>query len=794
MRHRSCPSALMLVFGLTCVAAPATAQQPATPAGAGAAATASVASPLPAYAPARLTAADYARAEQYLAQNTSPLVLHGPVRPIWLSDGRFWYRNAIPEGFEFVVVDPLRATRTRLLEQPRLAEAHSRAADSTYEAFHLPFTQFELLLGGQSIQFDVGERSFVCDVHGNACARAAGGRRPPELAAGAAGVRGNAVISPDHGKAAFIRDWNLWLRDLRSGQETQLTTDGEKDNGYATDNAGWTRSARPILLWSPDSKKIATFQQDERNVGMMYLVDTKVGHPTLQAWRYPLPGDSTIQMISRVIIELEPTPRVIRLKLPPDAHRSTLCDHVACRGSDWTDVEWYPDGSHLAFVSTSRDHKRETLRVADARTGEVRDVYTETVATQYESGTGRANWHVMPATNEFIWFSERSSWGQLYLHDLSTGHLKNAITRDAGTVLQMVLVNERTRSVYFTATGRERGRDPYFRHLYRTTLEGDRVELLTPENADHEVSLSPSGPYFVDTFSRPDSPPTSVLRDATGALLLTLEKGDISRLLATGWTPPLPFTVKGRDGKTDLYGLLFRPTAFDSTRKYPIVDNVYPGPQTGSVGSRSFVASRGDTRALAELGFVVVQLDGMGTPLRSKSFHDAYYGDMGDNTLPDQIAAMRQLAQRYPWVDLERAGIYGHSGGGYAAADAMLRYPDFFRVGISEAGNHDNREYEDDWGERYQGLLTRRSDGSTNYDDQANQRLAGQLKGKLLIAFGTTDDNVPPYNSLLLIDELIKHNRDFDVLPLPNRRHGFGSEPYMVRRRWDYLVKNLLGA
>jgi dipeptidyl aminopeptidase/acylaminoacyl peptidase len=256
----------------------------------------------------------------------------------------------------------------------------------------------------------------------------------------------------------------------------------------------------------------------------------------------------------------------------------------------------------------------------------------------------------------------------------------------------------------------------------------------------------------------------------------------------------MPITVKARDGKTDLYGLLYRPTNLDESKKYPIVNRIYPGPQTGSVGSRSFAPSRGDTQALAELGFVVVEIDGMGTPWRSKKFHEAYYGNMGDNTLPDQVTGMKQLAERYAWIDLERAGIYGHSGGGYATADAMFRFPDFFKVGISEAGNHDNREYEDDWAEKWQGLLEEKSDRTTNYDSQANQLIAKNLKGKLLLAHGTLDANVPPYNTLLVVNELIKANKDFDLLLLPNRGHGFGNEPYMVRRRWDYFVKYLLGA
>ncbi|MGH7575556.1 MAG: alpha/beta hydrolase family protein, partial [Longimicrobiales bacterium] len=267
-----------------------------------------------------------------------------------------------------------------------------------------------------------------------------------------------------------------------------------------------------------------------------------------------------------------------------------------------------------------------------------------------------------------------------------------------------------------------------------------------------------------------------------------------SGLLATGWTPPIAFTVEARDDSTDLYGLMYRPTDFDSTRTYPVINYLYPGPQSGSVGSRSFSPARGDKRALAELGFIVVEVDAMGTPSRSKSFHDAYYGNMGDNGLPDQIAMIRQLGERHPWLDLDRVGIYGHSGGGYAAADAILRYPDFYKVAVSQAGNHDNRNYEDDWGERYQGLLVENPDSTTNYDNQANQLLAENLRGKLLLAHGTMDNNVPPYNTLVLVDELIRHNKDFDLILFPNRRHGFGNEPYMTRRRWDYFVGHLMGA
>ena len=358
----------------------------------------------------------------------------------------------------------------------------------------------------------------------------------------------------------------------------------------------------------------------------------------------------------------------------------------------------------------------------------------------------------------------------------------------------MLRVDEASRTLWFTGAGFERDRDPYFRHLYRIGIDGRNRRLLTPEDADHDVSLSPDGRWFVDSWSRPDVPPLSALRDANGRILIELERADISRLVATGWTPPIPFTVKARDGRTDLYGLMYRPSNFDSTKSYPIINQIYPGPQTGSVGTRSFVPSRGDTRAIAELGFIVVQIDAMGTPMRSKSFHAAYYGDMGDNGLPDQIAGMKQLAERHRWIDLERAGIYGHSGGGYAAAGAILRYPEFFKVAVSQAGNHDNRLYEDDWGEKWQGLLIENPDGGDSYDAQANQMYAKNLKGKLLLAHGTADNNVPPYGTMLLVDELIKENKDFDFVAFPNRRHGFGNAPYMMRKRWDYFVRHLMGA
>lgn len=685
-----------------------------------------------------LTEADYKRAENALGFNTNKLVDRAGVRANWLEDGTFWYSVLTATGREFVLIDPKNGLRKTSGDLKTLVPG----ADPT------------------------GQNMF----------RRRGGLE---------------VLSPDGKKAAFIRNWNLWVKDVATGKETQLTTDGVEDYGYATDNAGWKHSDRAILLWSPDSKKIATFQQDQRKTSEMYLVSTNVGAPKLERWKYPLPGDKDVTMIERVIIEVD-QPKVIRLKMPADQHRSTLCDDIACDGS-FTDNEWSADGTKLAFVSSSRDHKQANLRVADAATGEIKEIFEEKVATQYESGQGAVNWRYLPETNEFIWYSERDDWGHIYLYDLTTGKLKNQITKGDFVVTQVVKVDRDNRVIYFNANGRERGRDPYFSHFYRVNFDGTGLKLLTPENGNHQVALSDSGNYFIDNYSTPTVPPVAVLRDLTGRLIATLEKADISRLTKTGWKAPMPVTVKSANGKWDLYGLMFTPKDLGAKAKYPVVNYIYPGPQGGGVGGRSFSVGRSDHQALAELGFVVIVIDGSCNPDRSKSFHDACYGDMAENTLPDQIAGIKQLAAKYPFIDIDRVGVWGHSGGGFATAAAMFKYPDFYKVGISESGNHDNRNYEDDWGERYIGLEVKEGNKS-NYEDQANQVHAKNLKGKLLIAHGGMDDNVPPYNSYLVVDALIKANKDFDLLIFPNARHGYGSDSlYMMRKRWDYFVEHLLG-
>lgn len=681
---------------------------------------------------------DYARAASMLNDNVSKLIDNSAARPIWLNDNRLIYASVTEDKVEFTLYNPAERKKISTNSMKDLIEKGAVTGE------------------GDQVHYDE-------------------------------------VMSPDGRYSAFIKDWNLWIRELATGKERALTNDGIKDFGYATDNAGWKHSDKAILSWSPDSKKIATFRQDQRHVSDMFLVRTKVGAPELEQWKYPLPGDPEIIRIYRVIIDITKDPGIVRLKMASDARRGTLCDDISCEGG-FDDVAWSDDCKKLVFVSTSRDHKQENVRMADCETGEVRDIFEEKVATQYESGQGTINWKYLSATNEIIWYSERSDWGHLYLYDAGTGIMKNQVTSGNYVVLQILNVDRKNRQIYFIASGREEG-NPYFRYLYRIDFTGKNLLLLTPETGDHSVNFSPDGKYFVDTYSQPDIPPVTQLKNNKGKVVEVLAKTDISRLLAAGWRPPTVYTVKSADGRWNLYGLIFMPVKFDSTGKYPVIVNIYPGPQGGSVGSWSFQAARGDCQSLAELGFVVIQLEGGCNPNRSKSFHDACYGNMGENTLPDQIAGLKQLSERYRFLDLERVGVWGHSGGGFATASAMFKYPDFFKVGISESGNHDNRNYEDDWGERYIGLETKNSQGVSNYEAQANQIYARNLKGKLLIIHGGMDDNVPPYNSYLVADSLIKANKDFDFLILPNARHGYASDSYYImRRRWDYFVENLLNA
>ncbi len=753
----------------------------------------------------QLDAADYARAQRFLPGALNALIDGRVQGETWLPNGRLLYAVSAADGDRYRVVDAATGKVLPAFDRSALATALAKASGKPLQPETLAF--FKLSLGdGGELDVRIRGGRYRCrdvgaplpDFSGNGNTNAASCTRWSEPEPPAAGPQvGRATTSPDGKWAVFERDWNLWLRDLQSGQERPLTSDGVPDYGYATGNNGWIHDVGAIVRWSPDSTRVATFRQDQRKVGNMYLLRSGVGHPELEQWKYALPGDEHVFMIEPLVIDIH-SGKQVRLQLPPQQRISSRCDRLACddgHPNRWSDAQWAADGRSLALVNAARDRQQVWLRIADADSGAVRTIFDERVPTYFESGIDGTNWRYLPESGEALWYSERNGWGNLYLYDLKTGKPKRAVTGGAGNVLQISRLERDQRRLWFVGNARTSGLNPYFKQFFSADIDSGKTTLLTPEPADHKVELSPDGRYFVDTYSTVAQAPVTVLRDASdGRVIATLGRVDTTRLTASGWAPPELIEVTARDGKTPLYGLLFKPSHFDPTKKYPVVDYIYPGPQTGSVRSFAWTTAHSDHQALAELGFVVVALNGMGTPWRGKAFQDASYGDMGDNTLPDQIAAIRQLAARHPWIDLDRVGIWGHSGGGYASAAALLRYPDFFKVGWAESGNHDNRNYENDWGEKYHGLLRRNPDGSSNYDRQANQALAGNLKGQLMLVHGLVDGNVPVSSTLLLVKALTQANKDFDLLLLPTAGHGFLSDRlYVMRRRWDYFVRHLQG-
>ncbi len=747
---------------------------------------------------AGLTAADYNRAERFLSWHAETMVSGDEVSPEWFEDGRrFWYRNRLGEGHEFVFVDPASATRRQLFDHHRLAAAMSTADDTAYVGTKLPFDDFDFVDELQSIEFEARDRRFQCDIVRYACT--VGDTLPSDAPY---------VESPDGRWEAFVVEHDLYLRPVGGGDSVRITTDGEEFWSYGLryprpNQVKRGDPRRPSLNWSPDSRRLVVERADERGVEHHHYISMTPQRPVHYSAPYALPGDSIIPYPGLHLITLDvptaddgdggsPMPSAlsnVEVEFPARPLQSSFTGSVP-------DSAWSDDGTRLYVTSMTRAYKDAYLTEVDASTGSARVLAHETAKTYYEFSHGRrltpASWYVLESGN-VLWWSQRDGWGHLYLMG-PDGEPTCQLTSGPWVASLVHHVDKDRGHVYFEGRGREEGRNVYFRHLYRVNLDGSGLTLLTPEDADHEITWSPAGDYFVDTYSRVEEAPVTVLRSVPdGRVVTELEHADVSRLVEEiDFRTAEVFTVKARDGVTDLYGILYLPPDLDPEAKYPIITHIYPGPQIGSVRGWNWKGS-GEDFALAQLGFVVIQLDHLGTPHRSKAFHDNYYGDFNDNGIPDHVAAIRQLAARYPFIDLSRVGIYGHSGGGFATTDAMFRFPDFFHVGVAGAGNHDNATYNIYWAEKYQGELTRDSlTKETNFAEEANGSHAAGLVGKLLLMHGDMDDNVHPAMTTQVIDALIDENKDFDLIVAPDRAHSL-NEPYFIRRRWDYFVEHLLG-
>lgn len=730
------------------------------------------------------TAEDYARAERFLPSNLDGLVLNERVTPNWIGrSDRFWYRRDLPDGEEFVVVDAARNTRRPAFDHARLAAGLASVLGREVQANRLPLERFEFTDDETAIEVWVDSARWRCSLATYECAAAEPRSEEP------AGRR-RMGRSPDGKWEVFVRDHNLYVRSTETGEEIQLTHDGERYYAYATPLPSPTAMIRqgteepvqpPAVSWSPDSKRFITYRLDARKAGRLSMVQHAPPdrvRPYFYTYVYPLPEDSVLPTAEPIIFEVG-TWRRIPVQMEPIQLQYFGGPSVGT---------WFQDGQRLYVLVNDRGFTWREVREIDARTGAVRVLIREEGDPYVDTSSG-AILRFLDQGEEILWGSERDGWMHLYLYDGRTGRLVRQVTKGEWVVRGIVHVDEKARVVYFTAGGREAGRDPYLVHLYRIGLDGRGLRLLTPEDAEHSVVFSPSGRYFVDTYSRPDLPPVSVLRRASdGALVRELERADIEPLLATGWKFPEPFRAKARDGKTDIYGIIWRPSTFDPSKTYPVVEQIYTGPQGFFVPKSFGRALRNSAQSIAELGFIVVQIDGLGTAGRSRAFHNFSYKNLGDGGIPDHIAALRQMAEKYPYMDLTRVGIYGHSAGGYDAAHAMLTHPEFYKVGVASAGNHDHRMDKAWWNTQWMGYPV-----GDHYREQSNVTLAHRLQGKLLLVHGDVDENVPVSATLQFVNALIEANKDFELLILPNQNHGFGDHPYFVRKRWDFFVKHLLG-
>jgi dipeptidyl-peptidase 4 len=721
------------------------------------------------------TLEDYQRAQKFLPGNLRHVVFPADVEPHWIEkSNRFWYRRASAKGTEFILVDAGRDTTAPAFDQAQLAAKLSEATKRQIEAFDLPFSDIEFVENEKAIRFSIDDAQWVCPLATYDCKSDPRSENPLE------------TVSPNKRWAALVKDHNLFLRDTSTGTILQLTQDGVTGWDYATplpslrlmvDQRTENVQQPAAVFWSPDSTKFVTYRIDSRNSGRftsIQFVPSDQLRPRALTYVYPLPGE-VLAKAAPIIFDVQSGKR-IEVQTAP----------LELPFQDGPGFDWFSDGKSFYYDYDERGYKAKELRIVDGSTGEQKVLIREQSDTYVDPG--ETFYHFANELGEILWSSERDGWNQLYLYNGKNGQLENQITRGNWVVREIDNVDEKDRRVYFLANGREKNEDPYQTHLYSIGLDGKDLRMLSPENANHSVSMSPDGTFFVDSYSRPDLPGEAVLRRSQdGSEVRVLEKADATGLLQTGWKFPEPFQGKAADGTTDIYGLIWRPSNFDPSKKYPVIEQVYTGPQ-GFFVPKTF-ASGLRLQSMAELGFIVVMIDGRGTTGRSRAFHQFSYRNLG-GAFEDHVALIKQMAERNPYMDLTRVGIYGTSAGGYGAAHAMLTFPDFYKVGVTISGDHDARLDKAWWNELYQGYPLQ-----DDYAAQSNVTMADRLKGHLLIEHGDIDDNVHPVETMRFVDAQMKANKSFDMLFVPNMFHGESGEHslYLVRRRWDYFVQYLSG-
>jgi dipeptidyl-peptidase-4 len=786
--------------------------------------------------------ANYDLAARFSPKKLDKMIFSLSVDPHWLKQSnKFWYVYETSEGKQWMIVDPMKNEKKPIFNKEQLAAALTKIVKDPFDAQHLPIDSVKFIKDENWIQFEIKstididkpgatkkdgkaekiKKTFYFEYNLNTAQlnELVDFKKPKRKPSWA-------NMAPDQSKVVFGRNYNLYYMDKANYEkalvneedssivEVQITKDGIQNfswhNEGGAGGGGETNvdveknknKRKPVFgYWSENSKQIAIVKVDNIKVKDLWVINSIADpRPTLETYKYWMPGEKEAPVDHLMLVDMmNYAIKEINVSQYKDQDISLWNKSAAVnsRDDEFRPMIWLGTNEQLYLARTSRDLKKIDQCVVNTSTGEVKVVVAESMNTSIEIKKPE----LIKNGAELIEWSERDGWAHLYLYD-GQGKLKNQITEGAWHVEEVIGVDEAKRVVYFTANGRETlagggKEDPYYIHLYKINLDGTGLQLLNAGNFDHSVSLNDNNSYFVNTASRVNTTPVSSLHSADGKKLMDLETADLKSLFATGYKFPETFKVKADDGITDLYGVMYKPYDFDSTKKYPIIEYVYPGPQTESV-NKTFSKGMDRIDRLAQLGFVVVTMGNRGGhPARSKWYHNYGYGNLRDYGLADKKATIEQLADKYNFIDRNKVGIHGHSGGGFMSTAAMLVYPDIFKVAVSNAGNHDNSVYNRWWSEKHHGVkenISEKGDTTFSYMIDKNPDLAKNLKGKLLLIHGEIDNNVHPANTLRVVNALIKANKRFDMLILPTQRHGFGDmNEYWFWRTADYFSKYLLG-
>lgn len=785
-----------------------------------------------------VTKANYQQAARYSPKKLEKLIFSTSVDPHWLKKSdRFWYMYETTEGKKWYIVDPVKGEKKQLFDNADLAAKITRIVKDPFDAQHLGLDSMRFVKDENWIQFEVKSTQEI-EKKDSAAKKGTSPVKEKKIFYFEYNLNTGelvelndfkkpkrkpnwASISPDGNVVLFGRNYNLYWMDKANYEkalkneddstivEHALTKDGIENFSYFSegnlsgsgdsnvDKEKNQKKRKPVFAyWSPDSRNFVLGRTDNRKVKDLWVINSLSDpRPTLETYKYWMPGEKDAPVDHLYLFNMtSQSGKELNVSLFKDQDVSVWADpgKINARDDDFRPLQWLGTNDKFYFTRTSRDQKRVDVCVADVATGSVKALIEERFNTYIE--TRRLG--LVNEGKEFIQWSERDGYAHLYLYD-ENGKLKNQITSGTYHVENILGIDDAKRVLYFSANGREPGEDPYYLHAYKVNFDGTGLKLLNPGEYEHAMNMNDGKTFFVDNYSRVNTVPKSALYAADGRKVMDLETADLSSLMATGYKFPQVFKVKADDGITDIYGVMYKPFDFDSTKKYPVIEYVYPGPQTEAV-NKAFSRGMDRTDRLAQLGFVVITMGNRGGhPSRSKWYHNYGYGNLRDYGLADKKACAEQLADRYSYIDINRVGIHGHSGGGFMSTAAMLVYPDFFKVAVSSSGNHDNAVYNRWWSEQHHGVkevIGEKGDTSFVYNIEKNQDLAKNLKGHLMLSTGDIDNNVHPAGTTRVANALIKANKRFDLVILPGQRHGYGDMvEYFFWRMADYFTEHLMG-